>query len=157
MKLSTYKAFLILMALFLAFTTTGFAQLCTESGSIVKVKNRQVGKTEYVIFDLKKGGEYEPKWDVTKVSGPFTDYSGDTPIEVKGSKYMKIAFRSFNWMCEIPMKTRTPKRAVKDVKKLWAFEGIAEFVIGTSARARYITTYSYDAGSRTKVVMKFRR
>ena len=138
-------AFLVLSFLAFGFVVTSHAQVCKESGSITRIKNRKVGKTEYVIFDIKKGGNYEPKWEVKSVEGPFTDYSGDTTIDVAGTKFRKIVFRSFNWMCETPMRVRTPRPAVRDVKKLWAFEGIAEFVVGISPRARYVTTYSYDA------------
>ena len=45
----------------------------------------------------------------------------------------------------------------KEVKELWTFEGIAEYVVGYGAESRYVTTYHYDAGSVTKVVMKFRK
>lgn len=157
MKLGVDK---ILIAFSLAFLLAGFAyaEKCTQPGSIKRVKNRSVGNVEYVIFDVFKRADGDKvDYGVEKASGPFTDYSGDETIPVRGKKFRKIVFKSVYWMCESREIVRTSRTAVKDVKQLSRFEGIAEYVVGIRARSRYITTYHYDAGSVTKVVMKFRK
>jgi len=157
MKLGVEKILVGFSLLFL-FCSFSYAEKCTQPGAIKRVKNRNVGNVEYVIFDvLKRAGGDGVDYEVEKATGPFTDYSGDETIPVRGKKFRKIVFKSLYWMCESHEQIRTPKTAVKDVKQLSRFEGIAEYVVGIRARSRYVTTYHYDAGSVTKVVMKFRK
>lgn len=156
MKIGIEKIFVALGLVFL-LCSFSYAEKCTQPGSIKRVKNRSVGNVEYVIFDVYKSAGSELDYEVESTSGPFTDYSGDETIPVRGSKYRKIVFKSIYWMCESRDLTRTPRSVVRDVKELWRFEGIAEYVVGIRARSRYITTYHYEAGSVMKVVMKFRK
>jgi len=122
------------------------------------VKNRSAGRVEYVIFDIKKPEDgATPDYAVETASPPFTDYSGEETYKIAGGKFKRIVFRSVYWMCEIPERYRLPTTAVKGIKLLSSFEGIVEFAVGYRARSRYVATYSYDAGSVTKVVMKFRK
>ena len=149
---------LIVIVLSLIVTGTIHAEKCTEPGSITKVKNRSVGQVEYVIFDIRKAPDGSlPEFEVDTAAPPFTDYSGEETYQVAGGKHKKIVFRSVNWLCDIPERYRLPKTAVKGIKLLWSFEGIVEFAVGYSSRSKYLATYSYDAGSVTKVVMKFRK
>ncbi len=108
-------------------------------------------------LDIYKQKNSTMSYDVETATGPFTDYSGDETIPVKGSKFKKIVFKSIYWMCNPRERIRTPKTAIKDIKNLWAFEGISEYVVGFRAKSRYVTTYQYEAGSVIKVVMKFRK
>jgi hypothetical protein len=148
----------ILLSLLLAFAGFTYAEPCKEAGSITKVKNRSVGRVEYIIFDIKKGEDASaPDFEVKSAKPPFTDYSGDETYRIAGDKYKSIVFRSIYWLCEIPQKYRVPRTAVKGIKLLSSFEGIVEFAVGYRSRSRYVATYSYDAGSVTKVVMKFRK
>lgn len=149
-----------LSLLTLLFVSIGHSQICTESGSIKRVKNRSIGNVEYVIFDIYKQNDSTTSkmdYEVETARSPFTDYSGDETIPVNGDKFKKITFRSIYWMCETQKNITTPKTAIKDIKNLSSFEGIVEYVVGFRARSRYITTYQYDAGSVIKVVMKFRK
>jgi hypothetical protein len=155
MRRNLIRTFLVL-GLFFFLTDTSFSQNpCKESGSIKRVKNRRIGKYEYVIFDLIKPDI--AKYSVKTKKPPFTDYSGDETYKIKGRKFKVIEFRNLNWGCQTRESYSLPKLAIKGVKQLWVFEGIAEFVVGYRRRSRYIATYSYDAGSIRKVVMKFRR
>jgi hypothetical protein len=161
MKIRITKFILGLFGILL-LTNTGFAQnYCkNESNSIKQVKTRSVGNTEYVIFDIVKNAEFSgaPNYTVETASRPFTGYvEDDGEIPVKGAKFKKVVFRSINWMCETRIRTKSFKGAVRDLKNLYAFEGISEFVVGYRAKSRYISTYSYDAGAVTKVVLKFRK
>lgn len=133
----------------------GYSQKCTEEGSIRNITNSGIGKFEYVVFNFNNTAE-APDFSVETASRPFEDYSGDETINVKGNKFKKIVFRSINWTCQTQNQTRS-KTAVKDVKELWTFEGIAEYVVGFRTNSRYITTYHYKADNLTKVVMKFRK
>ena len=135
-----------------------FAEPCREPGSITRVKNRSAGKYDYVIFDVRKSEDGDqPDFEVKTASPPFTDYSGEETYEIPGGKHKSIAFRSVYWMCEIPERYRLPQTAIKGIRMLWSFEGIVEFAVGYRSRSRYLATYSYDAGSVRKVVMKFRK
>ena len=157
MKFGIDKVFVAFSLVFL-LCSFSYAEKCTQPGSIKRVKNRSVGNVEYVIFDVLKRADSDPvDYEVEKASAPFTDYSGDETIPVRGKKFRKIVFKSVYWMCESRERIRTPKTAIKDVKQLSRFEGIAEYVVGIRARSKYVTTYHYDAGSVTKVVMKFRK
>ena len=150
----------ILIAMSLVFLLCGFsyAEKCTQPGSIKRVKNRSVGNVEYVIFDVfKRADGAQVDYEVETTSGPFTDYSGDETIAVRGTKFRKVVFKNIFWMCESRELVRTPRTAVKDVKQLSRFEGIAEYVVGIRARSRFVAAYHYSAGSVTKVVMKFRK
>ena len=155
--MKTIKLF-ILIGLLCLFCDASYAGSCTEPGSISRVKNRSAGNVEYVIFDIKKPEDgATPDYTVETASPPFTGYSGEETYEIAGGKFKRIVFRSVYWMCEIPERYRLPKTAVKGIKLLWSFEGIVEFAVGYRTRSRYVATYSYDAGSVTKVVMKFRK
>ncbi len=149
-----FNKFAVTLGVIFFLSTVGVSQTCTETGSIKKVTNTSIGNYEYVIFDFIQ--ESAPDYEVSTASKPFTDYSGDETIAVRGNKFKKIVFKSFYWMCETPIKTTT-RTAVKDVKELWRFEGIAEYVVGFRTNSRYIATYHYNVGSITKVVIKFRK
>lgn len=159
MRFGFIKLVLVLI-LTLVFAGVGFSQKCTEAGSIKRVKNRSVRNVEYVIFDIYKqnaSATSRMSYDVESATAPFTDYSGDETIPVRGNKFKKITFKSIFWMCETRKKISTPRTAIKDIKNLSSFEGIVEYVVGFRARSRYVTTYQYEAGSVIKVVMKFRK
>lgn len=154
-KLLAYFLFLILP---LVYAVPAYAQTCTETGSITRVKNRSAGAFEYVIFDIKNPEDGAvPLYEVKTAKPPFTDYSGDETYEIEGGKFKSIVFRSVYWMCEIPQKYSLPQKAVKGVKLLSSFEGIVEFAVGYRSRSSYLGTYHYLAGRETKVVMKFRK
>ena len=139
------------MSLLLALAGFIYAEPCREAGSITRVKNRSVGRVEYVIFDIKKRADNAPpQFSVKSSKRPFTDYSGEQTYSIAGDKYKTIVFQSINWMCEIPQKYRLPKRAVKGIKLLSSFEGIVEFAVGYRSRSRYVTTYSYEGRFRYK-------
>ncbi len=146
----------VVLGLFFFLANISFAQnVCKEPGSIKRVKNRRAGNIEYVIFDLVKPNA--PSFSVKTKSPPFTDYSGDEKYKIRGNKFKVIVFKSLNWTCKTRERYSVPKSIVKEVKMLWAFEGIAEFVVGYRKGSRYVSTYYYDVGSTRKVVMKFRR
>jgi hypothetical protein len=157
MKIPLTKLYLpVFLTLFLCGSAV--AEVCTEPGAITRVTNRSRGNFEYVIFDIKKSEEGGvPEYEVRTSNPPFTDYSGEETYKIGGSKFKTVVFRSIMWMCEIPEQYRLPKTAVKGIKLLSSFEGIVEFAVGYRSRSRYLMTYAYDAGSVTKVVMKFRK
>ena len=159
MRLALLRILIGLVAFFALFAV-GFSQTCTEPGSIRQVRNRNAGSIEYVIFDVIKepgSADSNPVYSVTNAAPPFTDYSGDERINVNGKKFKKIVFRSIFWLCQTQVKPSIPQPLVKDVKLLYSFEGIAEFVVGYKAGSRFAGAYHYDAGSVTKVVLKFRK
>ena len=150
----TFGKIIIVIGMVFAFVGIGFSQdACTEAGSIKRMKNTKIGRNEYVVFDIIKPNE--PTYAVETRKPPFTDYQGEETYKIAGKKFKVIVFKSLNWMCNTRERFRLPRRAIKGIKRLYAFEGIAEYVVGYNTR--YVATYHYDVGSIRKVVMKFRK
>ena len=154
MKYSFVKAVIVIGLVFL-FSRIGFSQRCTEPGSIKQITTSSIGKFEYAVFTFN-GSTDDVDYSVETAAPPFTDYSGDEAIRVRGSKFRKIVFKSINWTCRTRNIARS-QSAIKDVKELWTFEGIAEYAVGFRASSRFISAYHYKSGSFTKVVLKFRK
>ncbi|QQS40461.1 MAG: hypothetical protein IPM63_13975 [Acidobacteriota bacterium] len=143
------------------------ARKCDEADSITGVKRTASKGFEYLIFEIRRDwtsdSPFSPgSYRVEEAEPPFTDYSGEETIPVSGAKFRKVTFISVKLYsnddyCEIDTTGFKPGDLVKDLKLLYAFEGVAEFAVGFAEDARFISGYSYDAGNYTKVVMKFGR
>lgn len=140
---------------------------CDEPDSITSVKRTASKGFEYLIFEVRRnwteGSPFSPEsYRVEEAEPPFTDYSGEETIPVSGERFKNVTFMSVKLFsnddyCEIDVSAFKPGVLVKDLKPLYAFEGVADFAVGYAEDARLISTYSYDAGNFTKVVMKFGR
>ena len=147
------KIVIVIGAVFLLAGLSFSQGTCSEAGSIKRVKNTNIGRYEYVVFDIIKPNE--PDYKVETRKPPFTDYSGDETFKIKGKKFKVISFSSLNWMCNPKETFRLSRRSIKDIKELYTFEGYADYVVGYNSR--YVGTYHYDVGSIRKVVMRFRK
>lgn len=138
---------------------------CDEADSITGVKRTASKGFEYLIFEIRKNfasdSPFSPgSYRIEDGLPPFTDYSGEVTIPVSGVNFRKVTFISVKLYskddyCETDTGGFKPGELVKDLKLLYAFEGVAEFAVGFAEDARLISGYSYDAGNLTKVVMKF--
>ena len=157
MQKKTFALVLVHISL-VAFGSVAYAQElgCNDSSAIVNARVRSVGHISYIIFDLR-GSETNASWKVEKGEPPFQSDPSDEVVSVQGSNFYSILFETINHYCETNIKTARSRGGIADLKKIWAFEGSAEFVVGLKEGSKYERTYSYPAGDRKKVVMKFTR
>ena len=130
------------------------AQNCNEANSLLSVRKRKVGLTEYVIFTLMKPAT--SLVEVTDAQPPFIqDGSGQT-VHVSGCKFKKITFKNIVWTCKTKIISGSTS-LVKQLKNIGQLEGIISYIIGYSCNTKSIVNYDYDDGDKKKVVLRLRR
>ena len=130
------------------------AQNCNEANSLLSVRKRKVGSTEYVIFTLMKPATSSV--EVTDTQPQFIqDGSGQT-VHVSGCKFKKITFKNMVWTCKTKIISGSTS-LVKQVKNIGQLEGIISYIIGYSCNTKSIVNYDYDDGDKKKVVLRLRR
>ena len=130
------------------------AQNCNEANSLLSVRKRKVGSTEYVIFTLMKPAT--SLVEVTDAQPPFIqDGSGQT-VHVSGCKFKKITFKNIVWTCKTKIISGSTS-LVKQVKNIGQLEGIISYIIGYRCNTKSIVNYDYDDGDKKKVVVRLRR
>lgn len=146
------KTILCLLSVFLAFECS--AQSCNEANSLLSVRKRKVGSTEYIIFTLMKPSATSVQ--ETDAQPPFIqDGSGQT-VHVNGCKFKKVTFKNVMWTCKTKIISGST-HLVKQVKNIGQFEGIISYIIGYSCNTKSIVNYDYDDGDKKKVVLRLRR
>jgi hypothetical protein len=150
-----FNLIVAVLGVLLIFAAVSCAAPCTDPGSIKRVKNTRIGNYEYVVFDYVLPGT--PTYTVTSATPPFTQDPSGNPVTVAGSKFREIRFDSVVWTCSINETFSLPKLAIRGIGQTSQFEGIVSYVVGYRNASKYVTSYSYDAGSIKKVVMKFKR
>ncbi len=138
-----------------AFSNAAMAQVpsCNEPGSIMRVTKSRVGRFEYVTFELKAN---DPSYNVENAKPPFYDYSGEKRLYIKGKAFKEITFHSVAWQCKIRENFSATTTTIQGIKNAEQFEGVVKYIIGYSARAKFIGTTVSGVGS-TKVALKFKR
>ena len=140
------------LSLFLLTET--FSQNCNQPNSLVSVSKRKSGRTEYVIFSLKKPATTSPA--VSTVSPPFAEDGSGNTITIAGCKYKKVRFENIVWTCTISNQFAASTYLVRQVRKIGQFEGLIEYVIGYRCNTKSVVSYSYDDGSLKKFVVRFK-
>jgi hypothetical protein len=146
---------LLACAAVFVFSNAATAQLanCSEPGSILRVTKSRAGNFEYVTFEVKAN---DPNYAVKNTKPPFQDYGDDHVIHIKGKAYKSVVFREVNWTCKIRENFRAATSTVQAVRLIEQFEGQVEYVIGYSAKSKYVGVTASGVGS-TKVTLKFKR
>ncbi|HEX8460974.1 MAG TPA: hypothetical protein VF623_06075 [Segetibacter sp.] len=139
------------VSLFISLTT---AAQCNEANSIVNVSKRKTGRTEFVIFTIKKPSTVLTA--VENVTPPFTEDPSGNTVAIGGCKYKKVRFKNVAWQCRIPLQITTGSYLVNSIKKTSQFEGIIEFIIGYKCNTTSVETYSYTEGDYKKFVVRFK-
>lgn len=148
----TMKAFSIFfLSLFLAGDT--IAQACNKPNSLVSVTKRRSGRTEYVIFNLKKPTNSSAV--VSSAKPPFFEDGSGKKLTIKGCRFKSVKFENIEWTCSISNSFSRYTYLVNQVKKTGQFEGLVEYVIGYRCNTRSVVSYSYDAGVYRKCVVRF--
>jgi hypothetical protein len=137
------------------FSGIATAQLsyCSEPGSLMRVTKSRVGRFEYVTFELKAN---DPSYTVENAKPPFYDYSGEKRLRIKGTAFKSVNFRSIAWQCKIRENFAAATTTVQGIKNVEQFEGYVKYIIGYSAKSKYVGVSASGVGS-TKVVLKFKR
>lgn len=152
LKTSVMKTILTLVAVLLFAEAN--SQTCNAPNSLVGIKKRKAGKTEYVIFKVKK--PVTATNDVTDAKPPFTmDGSGNT-VHVNGCKFKQVKFNQIEWTCKVPAVTGSAY-LIRDVKSTGQFEGVITYIIGYRCSAKSVVSYSYDDGDYTKYVVRLKQ
>ena len=130
------------------------AQNCSQPNSLTSVTKRKSGRTEYIIFDLKRPTNVSPT--VQPAKPPFTEDPSGKTLTIKGCRYKKVRFNDLVWQCTISENFSNSTYLIQQVKKTGQFEGIIEYVIVYRCNTRSITSYSYNEGSLKKFVVRLK-
>lgn len=137
---------------------SGFSQAqikkCTEHGAITSVVKSRSGNFEFVTFEVLSDS---PDYKVTDAKAPFTDYSGETRLRIKGKYFKRIALKGITWDCEITEKFSAKTSTIMGIKNVEQFEGYVTYVIGYRTKAKYVSTEVTGTGSSRKIILKFRK
>ena len=145
------KPIITLLLIFLF--TQCYAQNCDEPNSLISVRKRKSGKTEYAIFTLKKA--VIANNTITDAQPPFIqDGSGNT-INVSGCKYKQLTFKNLVWTCKSKEIWGTTT-IIRQVKHIGQFEGVITYVIGYRCTAKSVADYEYYDGDYKKVVVRIK-
>jgi hypothetical protein len=147
---------LLACAAVFVFSNAAMAQRlpnCNEPGSIMRVTKSRAGKFEYVTFELKAN---DPNYNIENGKPPFYDYSGEKRLYIKGKAFKEITFQGIAWQCKIRENFGAVTSTVQGVRNTEQFEGVVTYVIGYSAKSKYVGVTASGVGS-TKVTLKFKR
>ena len=106
-----------------------------------------------MTFELKAN---DPAYEIENVKPPFYDYSGEKRLRIKGTAFKSVYFRSIAWQCKIRENFAAATTTVQGIKNVEQFEGYVKYIIGYSARSKFVGVSVSGVGS-TKVTLKFRR
>lgn len=143
------------LGVLLILASVNFSAPCTAANSIKSVKNTSIGNYEYVVFNLVK--PVTATFTVTTATPPFEEDPSGDPVTVAGSKFRQIRLDIVFWTCEIDENFSLPRTAIKGIGKTSQFEGVVSYVVGYRNASKFVSAYSYDAGSIKKVVMRFKK
>ena len=146
-----------IILLFLLLLLTGseaLSQNCNKPNSLISVTKRKSGKTEYVIFNLKKPVTSTPA--LSTVSPPFTKDGSGNKLTIKGCRYKQVKFENIDWMCTITNQLNAYTYYINQVKKTGQFEGVITYIIGCSCNTKSVVSYSYDDRDIMKFVVRFK-
>ena len=144
----------VLSFLFILLGAELFAQNCNEANSLLSVKKRKAGRTEYVIFSLKN-----PVTATIKMSDakrPFYQEASGAPIKISGCKFKKITFTSIGWQCKVQENFSSSTYLIRQVRIVEQFEGIINYVVGYRCNTKSIISYNYDDGDTKKYVVRLK-
>ncbi len=143
---------------FCLIVATAQAGKCKDKGSILSVKTTKNGRSEYIIFTIKKPLSYKGNLSTVKDPKSVTGPSGE-PIDVKGCKYKMIVFKDINWTCEFPEYFLSSMTMLQGIKKVEQFEGVVSYLFAYNCITYPIVTqYSYAVNASTiKYVIRIKR
>ncbi len=148
----------ILFLFFCLSISIAQAGKCKDKGSILSVKTTKNGRSEYIIFTIKKPLSYRGTLSTVKDPTTVTDPSGQ-PVDVKGCKYKMILFKDINWTCEFPESFLSNMTMLQGIKKVEQFEGVVSYLFAYNCiYYPVVTQYSYAVNSTTiKYVIRIKR
>ena len=153
------KLFLVFSAfsLTIAFACSASAQLkrCTEDGSIRSVTTARAGNFETVTFEFN-GKTLPQNIEVTNEKPPIENYGGDN-LHMNGKAFKGVHMNMVSWTCNIAENFKAKTTTIKDVKNSEQFEGYVTYVIGYTAKSKYVGKTEVKGPSRSKVILKFKR
>ena len=134
--------------------TDSYAQNCSETNSLISVRKRKTGRTEYVIFTLKN--PVTASTIMSNANPPFhADGSGNV-VTVTGCKYKKVKINPVVWTCKVVESFAATTYLIRQVKSIGQFEGTIEYIIGYRCNTKSIVSYSYEDGDFKKYVVRLK-
>ena len=153
MKKQLIAAFAVLSATLL-LSGVSMAQRCSEPGVIKSVTKARSAGFETITFEVLSK---DPKFEVKNAKPPFSMYASEKPLRIKGSAFKSIVFREVNWTCKIRENLSAATATITAVKNIEQFEGQVEYIIGYSARSKYVGQSSAATKTGRKITLKFKR
>ena len=129
-----YMLLTIVLQLVLA---TAIAQICSQPGSLLSVKNSYRSHLEYVIFTFID--PYQSKGELHK-----TDKGSISRSDVNGDQFYTLTFNNAFHICDTKNYYVVPQLKIKDIKLIQRKEGKITYVIGLAKDAKITSHTAYD-------------
>jgi hypothetical protein len=151
--------FILISACALVLTSSVLASAqqspCTEKGSIRSVTKARSGSFETVTFEFN-GSSLPQNIEVTNENPPIENYGGDN-LHMKGKAFKGVHMNMVNWTCNIAENFKAKTTTIKDVKNSEQFEGYVTYVIGYTAKSKYVGKTEVKGPKRSRIIIKFKR
>ena len=134
--ISTLK-FMLLTIVLQLLLATAIAQICSQPGSLLSVKNSYRSHLEYIIFTFVN--PYQSKGELHK-----TDKGSISRSDVKGDQFYSLTFNNAFHICNTKNYYVVPQLKIKDIKLIQRKEGKITYVIGLAKDAKITSHTAYD-------------
>ncbi|MEP6944563.1 MAG: hypothetical protein ABJA02_01505 [Acidobacteriota bacterium] len=155
MKHKTLRLAALGAAILMISTLAAAQKRCTEDGSIRRVTKATSGNYETVTFEFV-GSSLPSTIEVTNEKPPITNYGGDN-LHMKGRAFKGVHMSIVPWTCKIAENFKASSKTIKDIRNSEQFEGYVTYVIGYTARSKYVGKTEITGPKSSKIVIKFKR
>jgi hypothetical protein len=126
--IGSLKFFVLSIALQFVLVTS-FAQICTQPGSLLSVRNSY----------------YQSKGDLHKTNKAlFNLQPSINSSDIKGEQFYSITFSNAYSICDTKNYYVVPQQKIKDIKLIQRKEGKITYVIGLAKDAKITSHTAYD-------------
>jgi len=124
-----------------------------DPGSIRSVTKARSGNFETVTFEIYDGN---PDVTVSNAKPPFEGYGGKH-LRIPGKAWKEVLLRGIFWTCKIKENFAAATRTITGIKQTEQFEGQVSYVIGYTAKPKYVGQTNTVSGKTRRITLKFRR
>jgi hypothetical protein len=140
--IGSLKFFVLSIALQFVLVTS-FAQICTQPGSLLSVRNSYRSHLEYIVFTFVD--PYQSKGDLHKTNKAlFNLQPSINSSDIKGEQFYSITFSNAYSICDTKNYYVVPQQKIKDIKLIQRKEGKITYVIGLAKDAKITSHTAYD-------------
>ena len=135
--------FIVLMLVLPVVHLTAGAQICSQPGSLLSVRNSYRSHLEYIIFTFVD--PYQSKGDLHKTDkGLINLQPSINRSDIKGEQFYSITFNNAYSICDTKNYYVVPQLKIKDINLIQRKEGKITYLIGLAKDAKITSHTAYD-------------